>query len=303
MALESEIRATLTLEVPLDLGLTLGPLYRGPRDPTMRLHARHAVRAWRSPHGAVTLEVERDGDRLVAKAWGPGAEAAIAGLPALLGLDDDPSAFRPAHPLLVELARRLQGLRLGRTDAVLDALLPAIVEQKVAEPEARASLRHLEGPLGEPAPGPHGLRLMPPPERLAALPSWTYHQAGLEARRAATLRRVAHRAEWLEATRLLPLEVAYRRLLSIPGIGPWTAAEVASRALGDPDAVSVGDFHLPSVVAWALAGEARADDARMLELLEPYRGQRARVIRLLEASEMRVPRFGPRLPLRSISST
>jgi len=302
MAPASEIRATLSLKVALDLGLTLGPLYRGPRDPTMRLRARHAVRAWRSPYGAVTLEIEHERDRLVARAWGQGAEAAIADLPALLGLDDDPSAFQPAHPLLAELARRLQGLRLGRTGAVLDALLPAIVEQKVAGPEARVTLRHLAGPLGEPAPGPHGLRLMPPPQRLAALPSWTYHQAGLEARRAATLRRVAQRAEWLEGARLLSLEVAYRRLLSIPGIGPWTAGEVASRALGDPDAISVGDFHLPSLVAWALAGEARADDARMLELLEPYRGQRARVIRLLEASGVRVPRFGPRLPLRSISS-
>jgi 3-methyladenine DNA glycosylase/8-oxoguanine DNA glycosylase len=93
---------------------------------------------------------------------------------------------------------------------------------------------------------------------------------------------------------------AYARLMAVPGIGPWTAAEVGVRALGDPDAVSVGDFHLPNLVAFALAGEPRANDARMLELLEPYRGQRARVIRLLELSAIRPPRYGPRLSPRRL---
>ncbi len=95
-------------------------------------------------------------------------------------------------------------------------------------------------------------------------------------------------------------EDAYRLLLAIPGVGPWTAGEVGRAALGDPDAVSVGDYHLPSLVAWLLAGERRADDARMLELLEPYRGQRGRVIRLLEAAGTWPPRRGPRMPARSI---
>ncbi len=88
----------------------------------------------------------------------------------------------------------------------------------------------------------------------------------------------------------------------MPGIGPWTAAEVGVRALGDADAVSVGDFHLPNLVAYALAGEPRGNDARMLELLEPYRGQRARVMRLLELSGIRPPRYGPRLAPRRIES-
>ena len=96
-------------------------------------------------------------------------------------------------------------------------------------------------------------------------------------------------------------EAAMRRLTAIPGIGPWTAAEALRVATGDPDLVSLGDYHLPSLVAWALVGEARADDQRMLELLEPYRGQRGRVVRLLEASGIQVPRFGPRMALRSIA--
>jgi hypothetical protein len=86
-----------------------------------------------------------------------------------------------------------------------------------------------------------------------------------------------------------------------PGIGPWTAAEVGIRALGDPDAVSIGDFHLPNLVAWVLAGEPRADDARMLALLAPWAGHRARVIRLLESSGLAAPRFGHRLAPRSIA--
>jgi 3-methyladenine DNA glycosylase/8-oxoguanine DNA glycosylase len=88
----------------------------------------------------------------------------------------------------------------------------------------------------------------------------------------------------------------------LPGVGPWTAAEVALRALGDTDAVSVGDFHIPNMVAWALAREPRATDARMLELLEPYRGQRGRVIRLLEAAGVAAPRFGPRMSPRAIAA-
>ena len=87
----------------------------------------------------------------------------------------------------------------------------------------------------------------------------------------------------------------------IPGIGRWTIAEVTRVAYGDPDAVSIGDFHMPNLVAWALAREPRADDARMLELLEPYRGQRGRVQRLLEVSGIRAPRYGPRLTPRRIA--
>ena len=95
---------------------------------------------------------------------------------------------------------------------------------------------------------------------------------------------------------------AYRRLRAFPGVGAWTAAEVAHIALGDVDAVSVGDFHLKNQVSWALAGEARGTDERMLELLEPWRGQRARVLRLLGTGGIQAPRFGPRLPTQSIAA-
>jgi 3-methyladenine DNA glycosylase/8-oxoguanine DNA glycosylase len=73
-------------------------------------------------------------------------------------------------------------------------------------------------------------------------------------------------------------------------------------ALGDPDAVPVGDLHLPHLVAWALAGEHAATDARMLELLEPFRGHRARVVRLLEESGIRPEMHGPRMQPHSIAA-
>ena len=207
----------------------------------------------------------------------------------------------PPGPLS-ELVRRLPGLRFGRTDRVLESLVPAICEQKVTGEQATRAYRCIVLWFGEPAPGPAGLRLQPTAERLATLAYHQLHPAGLEQRRAVTIRRAAERAPWLEAAGTMAPDEALARLQGIPGIGPWTAAEAARSAFGDADAVSVGDFHLPNLVSWALAGEPRGDDARMLELLEPFRGQRARVVRLLELSGIRPPRYGPRMPVRSIAS-
>jgi 3-methyladenine DNA glycosylase/8-oxoguanine DNA glycosylase len=156
--------------------------------------------------------------------------------------------------------------------------------------------------LGERAPGPVPLLLPPEPARIAALPYYVFHRFNVERRRAETVRLVARHARRLEETTAMSPADATRRLRALPGIGVWTAAEVSLVALGDADAVSVGDYHLPNHVAWALAGEARADDARMLELLEPYRGHRGRVIRLIVAGHPGPPKFGPRLPLNSIAS-
>jgi 3-methyladenine DNA glycosylase/8-oxoguanine DNA glycosylase len=251
------------------------------------------------------MAISRSGDGIVVEAFGPGADRALAALPALVGQLEAPEPIVAGHPTIAHLARRFPGVRIPRSGAVLESLVPAILEQKVIGEEARRAFVGLVRVHGEPAPGPPewGLRLPPAPAVLAALPYYDFHTFGVERRRAELIRRVASRAAWFEAIADLPLPEAYARLTAVPGIGAWTAAEVGVRALGDPDAVSVGDFHLPSLVAFALAGEPRGTDARMLELLEPYRGQRARVIRLLELSGIRAPRYGPRLSLRRIEES
>ena len=293
----------LVLDRPLDLQRTLSIHHRGGGDPTMRLSPGRAIRATRTLDGPATIELVQQGERITVETWGPGAERLLAAAPALVGLDDDRSGFEPAlHPLVADLDRRHPGIRIGRTGAVLEALIPAILEQKVTGTEAWRGLRGLIRQWGEPAPGPYGLRLLPEPAALAAIPYHAFHPLGIERRRADLVRRVADRATRFEEIVHLPRDAAWARLTALPGIGPWTAAEVALRALGDPDAVSVGDFHLPNLVAFTLASEIRGDDARMVELLEPWRGHRARVIRLLEASGLRPPRFGPRYAPRSIAA-
>jgi len=287
---------------PLDVVATLGVLRRGPFDPTTRFVDGAFWRATRTPDGPATICVEPGPDDITVRAWGDGAEWAVETAPALLGFDDDPASFEPKHDIVREMHRRMPGTRQGRTDAVVEALVASIIEQKVQGMDAWQSYARLVRALGEPAPGPVRLTVPPDPARLAATPYWRYHRFGLERRRADTIRRVCARAPRLEECATLPMPEAYRRLTAFAGVGAWTAAEVARAALGDPDAVSVGDYHLPHLVAWALAGERRADDARMLELLEPYAGRRARAVRLIEGSGVGPPRRAPRMALRRIEA-
>jgi 3-methyladenine DNA glycosylase/8-oxoguanine DNA glycosylase len=195
----------------------------------------------------------------------------------------------------------MRGMRIGRTDRVLEALIPAIIEQKVTSHEAHRSYRKMVFAWGEPAPGPIGLRVPPEPARIAATPYHEFHRFGVERKRADVLRAVCARANRLEECSELPRDAAAARMRIFKGVGVWTAAEVAARAFGDPDAVSLGDFHLPHLVSWALEGKRRGSDERMLELLAPYAGQRGRVIRLIEAGIDPPARRVPRQRVRSIA--
>jgi 3-methyladenine DNA glycosylase/8-oxoguanine DNA glycosylase len=284
---------------PIALARTLFPLRRGRGDPTFVIDRDRAMRATRTPDGPATLAVAAVGDRLEMEAWGPGAARALTGGPALVGAFDDWSTFEAHHDVVAELRHRNPGLRLPRTGDIVGALIPAICEQKVTGHEARRAYRLLTRAVGEPAPGPFGLLLPPDPSRVAALPSHVFHRWGLDGRRRETLRSVCRRASSIDALADRPLSDAKVALGSLPGVGPWTVAEVSRLALGDPDAVSVGDFHVPHLVSWLLAGEPRGDDARMLELLAPYSGHRGHVQLLLEASATTAPRFGPRMEARS----
>jgi 3-methyladenine DNA glycosylase/8-oxoguanine DNA glycosylase len=286
---------------PVDPWLTLAPLRHGHGDPTIRSDPSAIWRATRTPAGAATVRLVPTRTDVRVQAWGPGRAWAVEAVPRWLGQEDDAEAFRPTHPLLRELLRRRRGLRFPRTGAVFEALVPAVLEQKVTGFEARASYRALLRRYGDPAPGPVEMRLPPDPRALASTAYHELHPLGLEERRASTLLRVAASAARLEAAGTLPAEDARAALQAVPGVGPWTAAEAARVCFGDPDGVSVGDYHVPRMVCWALAREPRGDDARMLELLEPYRGQRARVVRLIEDAALYPPRRGPRMAGRSIA--
>lgn len=286
----------------INLRLTLAPLRHGPRDPTMRLAypSGEAWRALRTPDGPATVHYFYDGDDIRVEAWGPGTGWALDKAADAIGLSDDHSSFEPADRLMRRLSVWRSGLRMCRSNAIIQSLVPTIIEQKVTTVEAHGSYRALVYRFGELAPGPIRLFVPPGPELLASLPYEAFHPFGIEARRAGFIRTACSYAKRLEETAEMPRDAARKRLRALPGIGPWTVAEVERLALGDADAVRPNDFHLPHTVAWVLAGERRADDDRMMELLEPYRGHRARAALLIELSGNRPPRRAPRMPSRHI---
>ncbi|SDY45967.1 3-methyladenine DNA glycosylase/8-oxoguanine DNA glycosylase [Micromonospora pattaloongensis] len=282
---------------------TVGRLAMNRHDPCARAVDGAFWWATPTPDGPASLALRGDGAEVVATGYGPGAAWVIEHADAVAGLRDDLTGFAElaaAHPVVAELARTHRGLRFPTTGQVFPRLLRAIFEQKVTGIEAYRAYAATVRRFGTPAPGPvAALRLPPAPAVIAAAPYWEFHPFGVEQRRADTVRRAAALAARLEAC--ADAAEATRRLTAIPGIGPWTAAEVVRTAYGDADAVSVGDYHIPNMVAWALAGEARGDDARMLALLEPFTGHRGRVCVLLEVAGRHAPRFGPRLAPRSFA--
>ncbi|MBX7552445.1 DNA-3-methyladenine glycosylase 2 family protein [Streptomyces sp. NPDC004232] len=291
-----------TPQGPLDLGLVLGPLRRGPADPTFRATPDGSVwRACRTPAGPGTLRVRAYAGEVLGEAWGPGAEWLLDGLPELLGAADDPEAFVPRHRVVALARHRRPGLRLTRTGLVLESLIPSVLEQKVTTDEAYRAWRLLVRRFGEPAPGPAGvserpMRVMPAARTWALIPSWEWHRAGVDDKRASTILRAVRVAARLEQAVGMSAAEARTRLEVVPGVGPWTSAEVVQRSHGAADAVTVGDLHLPGIVGWALAGDRHADDARMLRLLEPYAGQRHRAARLILLSGQVPARRAPKMP-------
>ena len=288
---------------PVDVGATWGTLRRGAGDPCWSVVSGALWRGLRTPAGEATLRLPRRpaDDAVVAEAWGPGAEWALERLPVMLGADDDPSGFLPRHPRVAEAWRRHPGWRVPRTGLVLEALVPAVVEQKVTGQEAFSGWRRVVRRYGTEAPGPGGalgLRVPPSPEVLRGIPSWEWLRAGVSPQRADTVARVVRVAHRMEEASDMPPAAARARLTSIAGVGVWTAAETAQRALGDPDAVSFGDYHVAANIGWALTGEP-VDDHGLVELLAPYRGHRYRVQRLLELSGAMRPRRGPRMAPRA----
>jgi 3-methyladenine DNA glycosylase/8-oxoguanine DNA glycosylase len=284
---------------------TLRVVRAGRGDPTTVLRADSFVHATLTPDGPATLLLRWAADPapvgecgLDAEAWGPGASWLLARVDALTGVHDAHVEFSVAHPVVARSLSATRTTRLAATGNIWHHLLPTILAQRITGGEAARQWATLCRRLGDVPPGPPelvaGMRLPPTPESLRGRPAWWFHPLGVESKRARTLVEVARHADrlwqWADAGPV----AASSKLELIPGVGPWTVGSVLGPALGDPDAVAVGDFHFPHAVAWALAGEARATDDRMLELLEPYRGQRGRVLSAILRTEGGAPKFGPR---------
>lgn len=272
----------------VDPALVLGPLAMMPSDPTIRVGRRQAVRAtltpegpgivrvtWGEPPGVVTVDAEGDGaDWLMVRAA------------RLVGTEDDPSAFAPTDPVVRRLRARFSGDRVGSTGTVWHDLAWTITQQRVHRRDAALQWKKLVNALGEPCPGDEGLLTPPHPDRLAHTAPWSLRALGIDKRRAMTLiaaARVAHRLHDLADA---PLPDAQRILQTIPGVGPWTVSCLSAFTWGDPDTVITGDSGIPSLIASTLTGTRRADDETMLELLEPYRPHRYRVLRLALAARI-----------------
>lgn len=295
------LRRQVRFATPRAVGAVLAVFRRGGGDPTSYREPGQWWHAWTTPEGPVTLLLQGAAvaEHVEASAWGAGASWMLEQVPLLLGEADDPAGFEPQHDIVRQAWRRYPGWRVPRSGLVVQALIPAVIEQKVTGREAFASYRQLVRARGRTAPGPGaslGMRCPPDAAGWAAIPSWEWLQAGVDAARSAPAVGAAGRGGRLEECRQLPLADAHRRLRALPGIGVWTSAEVAQRALGDPDSVSFGDYHVAKNLGWALTGE-EVDDAGLAELLEPYAGHRYRVQRLIELLGVERPRRGPRRTL------
>ncbi len=292
----------LDLTAPLDLRQTLGLLQMGARDPAMRFREGGLDWAFHSAAGPVELALRVVPGGLVAEAWGEGAEHALETLEDRLGLRDDPESFAPDRPALRRLAARFAGMRLPRLCRIAEVMVPVVLGQLVTGVEAERAWSGLVREHGAPAPGPAGLRLPPEARALGRLSSAHLAAVGALGKHARTIHAIGTHVRYVEQSLALTThEEVAAHLQKLPGIGPWTAGVTMLRGMGFADAVPVGDFHIPNLVAWVLAGEPRADDRRMLELLAPFAPHRGRLVRQLMQSGQRAPAYGPRHRIRPLS--
>lgn len=295
----ADAELTWTPRLATDVRLTLSRLRRGAADPAHQVAADGSL--WRTTltdDGPATMRLTQRGlHELRCEAYGPGAARAVATAPTVLGADDDEADFDPGHQVLADAHRHFPGLRIPKTQSVFEALVPAILEQRVISIQAMASWRWLVKAHGTTAPGPTPvpMKVVPTARAWSLIPSWDWHRAGVDPTRSRTVVTAARVADSLERATTLTPDAAGARLRAVPGVGPWTAAETAQRAFGDADALSVGDYHLAGYIGHALFGKAFTDDD-MVEALEPWRGHRYRVVRLLEAAGVPgPPRRAPRM--------
>jgi 3-methyladenine DNA glycosylase/8-oxoguanine DNA glycosylase len=255
-----------------------------------------------TPAGSVTLHIATRSAQgeIDFEAWGSGAAWMLDQAPLLLGAADDVGSFQSGYDRVRSAWARNPHWRVARSGLVLEALVAAVLEQKVTGLEAWAGWRRLLYRFGERAPGPggeRGMRCLPAADALARIPSWEWLRCSVDAARSSTIVRASRMAPALERTLDATPAEAERALMSLPGVGVWTAAEVRQRAHGDADAVSFGDFHVAPHIGWALTGAPVTDD-ELRDLLAGERPHRYRVQHVVTTRLGGVPRRGPRMAPR-----
>lgn len=236
--------------------------------------------------------------------YGPGAEWLRPRVLDLLGTRDNIPEIHAVHPQVADAQKKYGELLLGRSNTPYHELLHAVLAQRVTSIEAIRQWHQLVRTYGTPAPGPNSTLFAPPtPDVVASLPYHAFHSFGVERKRADTIISVAKHFDFL--SRIVDSEAhpneATLKLQLIPGVGVWTAAVAGGLAFGDPDALLVGDFHVKNTVAYALTSNIRGTDDEMVKILEPYAGQRHRVVRWLHLSGFKAPARGPRKRIVSIT--
>lgn len=290
--------------VPVTDRARRGAVASRPRPGTVR-------RAEPGPHGPMVYEATQRDGRVDIQVWGPhptsedACDVALQRARGWIGWHDDVpdlADVTAGHHTLRDAARRVGPVRLSCVPRVQEAVGRAVLGQLVQGVEARRSTAQLAALVGAPATA--GLWCWPTATELGRTPAYAMRRCGISLRGATAIHRGALDDVQLERVRA-DFGRLDRRLRAIPGIGVWTSAEVRF-ALGDPDAVSVGDHNLPTTVCHALCGAEpdECTDELMLDLLAPYAGQRARVIRLVVLAVGRglLPRARRRGPRAALSA-
>ena len=272
-------------------------LQMGKHDPSLRLSENRCVFTQHTPDGPVEVELTHSTNHdspVIARCWGLGGEWILEHLPQILGFVDDPTQFQPTTARLRRLHQQHLGMRMTHLPLVAPQVVKVILMQLVSWRDAVGSWRRLLERWGAESPGPNNLRIPPSLADLRARQPFELIECGIIPKLIRTLKNVATVERHLEHAATLGPEEFKTRMLKTPGIGEWTTQYVLGTALGQSDALITGDYGLPNTVAWYFKRQDRADDARMIELLEPYAGHRFRVVRLLWIGGIQAPRRGPR---------
>ncbi|MGZ4280213.1 MAG: DNA-3-methyladenine glycosylase family protein [Solirubrobacteraceae bacterium] len=207
---------------------------------------RRSLRLPRGP-GVVELEPLSDGVRCrLSLADRRDVTAAVQRCRRLFDLESDPGVVTEhlgADPLIGPLVSASPGLRVpGAVDGA-ELAVRAVLGQQVSVPAARTGAGRLVAEHGEALPRPHGAvtALFPAPAVLAALDPGRLAMPRARARALVGLCGALADGELRLDAGADRME-ARRRLLALPGVGPWTAGYVAMRALGDPDVFLVEDL-------------------------------------------------------------